>query len=95
MKITLAARKVNLNVSTAKFLVKQYKKNHPVWAGPVKVVPATPHSSATEEDNGTQQTVQQNSLSPYYFPFYPSTPYPWMPVEGNGNPFFNLYYPSH
>jgi hypothetical protein len=81
LKITRAARKVELNVSTAKFLVKQYKKAHPEWAGlkkAVKPVSASPSSSATEEENQTQQTPQQASFLPYYFPFYPGTPYPWV-----------------
>jgi hypothetical protein len=29
MKITKAARKIQLNISTAKFLIKQYKKAQP------------------------------------------------------------------
>lgn len=94
MKITRAARKVELNVSTAKFLVKQYKKNHPEWTGQIKVVLPTPLSSSTEEENGPQQIVQNNYF-PYYFPFFPSMSYPWTEAECNKNTLYYPYYPSY
>lgn len=80
MKIARAARKVELNVSTAKFLVKQYKKAHPEWAGQSKVGEVTPtnFSSSATEENQTLNTPQQASYLPYYFPFYPGSPYPWL-----------------
>lgn len=95
MKITRAARKIGLNISTAKFLVKQYKKTHGMgikkeaFGGKVQ---ASTASSEEENQPETHRNNPPNNYFPLYYPFYPQGFYPW--TSGDGQLLFNTFYPS-
>jgi hypothetical protein len=48
MKITKAAKKLSLNLSTAKFLIKRYKRDHNILKRPKESPQTTPSANVGE-----------------------------------------------
>ena len=84
MKITLAARKLELNISTAKFLIIQHKKAHAHLTNKgeanAKNIVNSQSNNSTEEENHPQIEIlpTSNHYFPFYYPFFQQEMYPCM-----------------